>query len=183
MFVKKPNYKKNLIKYSLTRIKSEISSDLLTKTENDNNEDLVTKSKEIIKYFLKYNLINENEYNKIMNSLENNDDVFTATFQVLFDNQDLNDFYETMTIALEQIQNKKNGNQNNEELWDNDIIKKNYKELKKRIEEKQYNTLEELYKNRNESLYMILKDLNSSNINEKVENVKMVILKKELSVT
>jgi hypothetical protein len=43
--------------------------------------------------------------------------------------------------------------------------------------------LEELYKNRNESLYMILKDLNSSNINEKVENVKMVILKKELSVT
>ena len=183
MFVKKPNYKKNLIKYSLTRIKSEISSDLLTKTENDNNEDLVTKSKEIIKYFLKYNLINENEYNKIMNSLENNDDVFTATFQVLFDNQDLNDFYETMTIALEQIQNKKDGNQNNEELWDNDIIKKNYKELKKRIEEKQYNTLEELYKNRNESLYMILKDLNSSNINEKVENVKMVILKKELSVT
>ena len=118
-----------------------------------------------------------------MNSLENNDDVFTATFHVLFDNQDLNDFYETMTIALEQIQNKKNGNQNNEELWDNDIIKKNYKELKKRIEEKQYKTLEELYKNRNESLYMILKDLNSSNINEKVENVKMVILKKELSVT
>ena len=118
-----------------------------------------------------------------MNSLENNDDVYTATFQVLFDNQDLNDFYETMTIALEQIQNKKEGNQINDELWDNDKIKKNYKELKKRIEEKQYNTLEELYKNRNENLYNILKDLNSSNINEKVENIKMVILKKELSVT
>ncbi len=183
MFMNKPNFKKNLIKFSLKKIKSEISSNLLTKTENDNNEDLVTKSKEIIKYLLKYNLINEKEYNIIMNSLENNDDVYTATFQVLFDNQDLNDFYETMTIALEQIQNKKEGNQINDELWDNDKIKKNYKELKKRIEEKQYNTLEELYKNRNENLYNILKDLNSSNINEKVENIKMVILKKELSVT
>ena len=183
MFMNKPNFKKNLIKFSLKKIKSEISSNLLTKTENDNNEDLVTKSKEIIKYLLKYNLINEKEYNIIMNSLENNDDVYTATFQVLFDNQDLNDFYETMTIALEQIQNKKEGNQINDELWDNDKIKKNNKELKKRIEEKQYNTLEELYKNKNENLYNILKDLNSSNINEKVENIKMVILKKELSVT
>ena len=183
MFMKKPNHKKNLIKYSLTKIKSEISSNLLTKNENDSNEDLVAKSKEIIKYLLKYNLINENEYNIIMNSLDNNDDVYTATFQVLFDNQDLNDFYETMTIALDQNQNIKDGNQNSSQLWENDIIKKNYIELKKRIEEKQIITLEELYKERNENLYMILKDLNSSNINEKVENIKMIILKKELSST
>ena len=44
-----------------------------------------------------------------MNSLENDYNVFTATFQVLFDDQDLDEFYETITIALENQINK-NGN-------------------------------------------------------------------------
>ena len=182
MFLKKPNTKKNLIKFSLKKIKTEISSTLLKKGENDNNEDLALKSKEIIKILKKYNLFNEKEYNIIMNSLDNDDDVFTATFQVLFDDQDLNEFYETMTLALDN-QMKKDGINENEEKWNNDLIRKNYKEIKKKIEEKHYNTLEELFKNKNENLYNILKDLNSSNINEKIESAKTLILKKELSAT
>ena len=183
MFMNKASTKKSLIKYSLNKIKSEISSNLLKKNENDNNEDLVRKSKEIIKILQKYNLFNEKEYNIIMNSLENDDDVFTATFQVLFDDQDLNEFYETMNLALEN-QMKKDANKGEAmENWNNDLIKKNYKEIKKKIEEKHYDTLEELYKTKNDNLYNILKDLNSSNMNEKIENVKTLILKKELSAT
>ena len=181
MFMKKPSTKKSLIKFSLNKIKTE-NLNLLKKNETDTNEDLIRKSKEITKNLQKYNLINEKEYNIIMNSLENDDDVFTATFQVLFDDQDLNELYETMTLALEnQIKKERNKDDNNE--VDGDTIKKNYKEIKKNIEEKHYPTLEGLYKNKNDILFIILKDLNSSNIKEKVENVKTLILKKELSAT
>ena len=180
MFLNKASTKKLLIQYCLKKLKSE---DLLKKNESDNNEDIVHKSKEIIKILYKYNIFNEKEYNIIMNSLDNDDDVFTAVFQVLFDDQDLNEFYETMNMALEN-QIKKNGNNGgNIENWNNDLIKKNYKEVKKKIEEKHYDTLEELYKNKNENLYNILKDLNSLNENEKIEHVKTLILKKELSAT
>ena len=180
IFLNKTSTKKLLIKYCLKKINSE---DLLKKNENDNNEEVVHKSKEIIKKLHKYNIFNEKEYNIIMNSLDNDDDVFSAVFHVLFDNQDLNDFYETMNLALEN-QMKKNGNSGgNIDNWNNDLIKKNYKEIKKKIEEKHYDTLEGLYKNKNENLYNILKDLNSSNLNEKIENVKTLILKKELSAT
>jgi hypothetical protein len=165
-------------------INKEISPNLLRKNENDNTEDLVTKSKEVMKILQKYNLFNEKEYNIIMNSLENDDDLLTATFQVLFDDQELNEFYETMCLALEnQIKNDGNQGDSGVQNWDNDIIKKNYKELKKHIEEKHYDTLEDLYKSKNDNLYNILKDLNSSNINQKIENIKTLILKRELSAT
>ena len=183
IFMKKPATKKSLIKFILNKIKSQISPNLLKKNESEENEDLVSKSKEIIKILEKYNLFNEKEYNIIMKSLENDDDVFTATFQVLFDDQDLNEFYETMTLALENQMKKDGNNDANEDKWKIDLIRKNYKELKKRIEEKHYDTLEELYRNKNDNLYMILRDLSSSNIKETIENAKTLILKKELSVT
>ena len=184
MFMKKPETKKALAKYSLKMISKEISPNLLRKNENDNTEDLVTKSKEVMKILQKYNLFNEKEYNIIMNSLENDDDLLTATFQVLFDDQELNEFYETMCLALEnQIKNDGNQGDSGVQNWDNDIIKKNYKELKKHIEEKHFGTLEDLFKSKNDNLYNILKDLNSSNINQKIENVKTLILKRELSAT
>lgn len=106
-------------------INKEISPNLLRKNENDNTEDLVTKSKEVMKILQKYNLFNEKEYNIIMNSLENDDDLLTATFQVLFDDQELNEFYETMCLALEnQIKNDGNQGDSGVQNWDNDIIKK-----------------------------------------------------------
>lgn len=49
--------------------------------------------------------------------------------------------------------------------------------MKKHIEEKHFGTLEDLFKSKNDNLYNILKDLNSSNINQKIENVKTLILK------
>ena len=185
MFMKKQTTQKALVQYKLKKVKSEMPPNLLVKNENDNNnEELVSKSKEIMKLFQKYNLFNEKEFNILMNSLENNDDFFTATFQVLFDDKDLNEFYETMYLAVDnQIKKGENKGESNDGKWNDEIIKKNYKELKKRVEEKQLNTLEELYKTKNEILYNILKDLNSSNINEKIENAKTLILKRELSAT
>ena len=103
-FMEDPDTKKSLIQYNLKKIKSEISSNLLKKDENDNNEVLVSKSKEIIKIFQKYNLFNEKQYNIIMNTFEKDDSVFTATVQALFDQQDLNDFYETLTLFLDKYQ-------------------------------------------------------------------------------
>ena len=181
MFVKKAGTKKLLIKFSLKKIKKEIPN-LLQKNEGNNNEDIITKSKEIMKVLQKYNLFNEKEYNIIMNSLENDDDVFTATFQFLSDNQDLNEFYETMTMALEN-QIKKEGNKEKitDEDWNNDIITKNFNELRKNIEERHKDTLEGLFKSKNEALYNILSTLNSSNLDKKIENLKTLILKRELS--
>ena len=182
IFMKKPETKKALVKYSLKMINKEISPNLLQKNKNDSTEDLVTKSKEVMKILQKYNLFNEKEYNIIMNSLENDDDLYTATFQVLFENQELNEFYETMCLALE---NKNGGNQGESgaQNWENDIIKTNFRELKKHIEEKHFDTLEDLLKSKNDNLYNILKDLNSSNIDQKIENIKTLILKRELSAT
>ncbi len=179
MYMKKPETKKALIKYSLKMINKEISPNLLRENENDNTEDIVTKSKEVMKILQKYNLFNEKEYNIIMNSLENYDDLFIAIFQVFFDDQELNEFYQTMVLALEN-QIKIDGNQGDSgaQNLDNEIIKKNYKQLKKHIEEKHYDTLEDLFKSKNDTLYNILKDLNSSNINQKIENIKTLILKR-----
>ena len=39
-----------------------------------------------------------------MNTFEKDDSVFTATVQALFDQQDLNDFYETLTLFLDKYQ-------------------------------------------------------------------------------
>ena len=105
--MKKPETKEALIKYSLKMINKEISPNLLRTNENDNTEDLVTKSKEVMKILQKYNLFNEKESNVILNSLENNDSVFTGAFQALFNDQDLNGFYEKITTALENHNNKK----------------------------------------------------------------------------
>jgi flagellar biosynthesis regulator FlbT len=54
----------------------------------------------------KYNLFSEKEFNVMKKSLTSGDKVFTAGFQVLFDNKDFDDFYETITIALENHINK-----------------------------------------------------------------------------
>ena len=179
MYMKKPETKKALIKYSLKMINKEISPNLLRENENDNTEDIVTKSKEVMKILQKYNLFNEKEYNIIMNSLENYDDLFIAIFQVFFDDQELNEFYQTMVLALEnQIKIDENQGDSGAQNLDNEIIKKNYKQLKKHIEEKHYDTLEDLFKSKNDTLYNILKDLNSSNINQKIENIKTLILKR-----
>jgi len=182
MYMKKPETKEALVKFSLKMINKEISPNLLRKDEIDSTEDLVTKSKEVMKILQKYKLFNEKEYNIIMNSVENDDDIFTAIFRVFFDDQELDEFYETMCLALEN-QNIIGGNQGESDVqnWDSDIIKKNLKELKKYIEEKHYDTLEDLYKSKNDNLYNILKDLNSSNIKQKIENIKTLILKRELS--
>ena len=182
-FMNKPEIRKNLIKFSLKKIKSEINTNLFEKKENGNNEDLINKSKEISNIFLKYNLFNEKEYNLIISLVENEDDLFTATFQVLFEDQDLNEFYETISMALDNYIKKEGEKRINEEDWNNDLIKENYKKVKNIIEEKHLNTLEELFINKNENLYIILKDINSSNINDKINNIKTLILKRELSAT
>ena len=102
-FMNKPEIRKNIIKYSLNKIKSEINTNLFETKEIANNKDLINKSKEIVIIFLKYNLFNEKEYNIIMKLLKNEDDLFTAIFQVLFEDQDLNEFYETISMALDNM--------------------------------------------------------------------------------
>ena len=91
MFMKKPATKKLLTKFSLNKIKTEVAPNLFKK--NDNNDNLIEKSKEFTKILKKYNLLNEKEFNIIMNSLENDDNVFSATFQLLFDDQYLHFHY------------------------------------------------------------------------------------------
>ena len=104
LFMKKPNNKKLLDNFNLNSIKKEIEPKLSLKNNN-----LVEKSKEIIKIFKKYKLFNDKEINIIQNSLESGENIITAAFQVLFDNKDFDEFYETITIAIGN-QIKKGGN-------------------------------------------------------------------------
>ena len=95
LFMKKPNNKKLLENFNSNSLKKEIESKLSLKNDN-----LIEKSKELIKIFKKYNLFNEKELNIIRNSLESGENIIAAAFQVLFDNKDFDEFYETITIAI-----------------------------------------------------------------------------------
>ena len=95
MFMKKPATKKLLTKYTLNKIKDEVS---LGSFKNDN---LMDKAKEFMKAIQKYSLFNEKETKTIMNSLNNNDNKFKEAFQALFNDQDLNSFHEKMVSVLD----------------------------------------------------------------------------------
>ena len=102
MFLKKPASKKLLEKYNINQIKKEIEPKL------SQNEDMENKTNEIIKLFEKYNLFNDKEINLIKDLLKKNDKVISASFSVLFDDKDFDEFYDTLTIALNQA--NKGGN-------------------------------------------------------------------------
>ena len=94
----------------------------------------------------------------------------------------MNEFYETMTLALEnKIKKERIKEKISDENWNNEIITKNFNELRKNIEERHKDTLEGLFKSKNETLYNILSNFNSSNIDKKIESLKTLILKRELS--
>ena len=99
MFLNKPVNKKLLSEFN---VKKEIEPLLSQKNGN-----IIEKSKEIIKILEKNNLFSEEEFNTIKNLVESGDNVITAAFQVLFDDKDFDEFYETITIALKN-QNKGN---------------------------------------------------------------------------
>ncbi len=101
MFLKKPASKKLLEKYNnINQIKKEIEPKL------SQNGDLENKTNEIIKLFEKYNLFNDNEINIIKDLLKKNDKLISASFHVLFDDKDFDEFYDTLTIALKNESNK-----------------------------------------------------------------------------
>ena len=50
----------------------------------------------------KNNLFKDQELNLIMNRLLNGDDCFMAIFQILFETKDFDDFYESVSLALEK---------------------------------------------------------------------------------
>lgn len=179
MFMNKPSTKKLITEFGIKKMQSEISSSLLKKSDSDNNSDIISKYIDILDVMKKYKLINDKEIDVIKNSLENSEGVFTTAFQMLFDDQNFAEFYETVTLALGN-QNKNEGNKNNNN-WNSEIIKTNYKKVKNKIDEKYYNTLEELYNTRNENLFNSLKDINNSNIEQKVEKIRTLILKKDLT--
>ena len=99
MFLNKPVNKKLLSEFN---VKKEIEPLLSQKNGN-----IIEKSKEIIKILEKNNLFSEEEFNTIKNLVESGGNVITAAFQVLFDDKDFDEFYETITIALKN-QNKGN---------------------------------------------------------------------------
>ena len=144
------------------------------------NNDIFENSKEIIKLMKEYELYNEKDCEIMEKFLTKDDGVFLGIFRELFENVNINDFMENMKIALD-IQKKGGNLKENKSKWVSEIIKKNYEELKQNMDEKYHKGLDALYKNRNEKLFNILQNLNSSNLNKKIEAVQVIILKKELS--
>ena len=107
LFLKKASAKQLLEKYNSNQFKKEIETILSQKKKNDNLE---TKSLEIVKILEKFNLFKENELNQIKNSLKNNDNVFSSIFEILFKDKDYDEFYENISIALAKNQANKGGN-------------------------------------------------------------------------
>jgi hypothetical protein len=154
------------------------------KIKESGKENILEDSKEIIKIIQEKELFDKKDCDIMMQYLEHDDGVFLGIFRELFSSGNYNEFVENMNIALA---NKNKGGRNNENKLsdksriDNEAISKNFKEVRDNIEEKYYNSLDELYKKKDENLIEILKNINSSNLDKKIETITVLILKKELS--
>ena len=145
--------------------------------KNSGKHNIRADSKEIINIIKEKELYNKKDCEIMLQYVEQDDDVFLGIFRELFSSGNLNEFNETMNLAL--ASKKKEGNNNNK--LNMEIILKNFKELKDNMEEKDYKVLDDLYEKKNPSLLDLLKDLNSTNLHTKIKMASVLILKKELS--
>ena len=152
------------------------------KMKENGNVDIMANSREIIKIMKKNGLFNETDCTIMDNFLGNDDGVFLGIFRGFFESNNFNEFMETMVLALNTKKNEGNA-KNVKSKWDSDLIKKNCELIKKNLDEKCYKGFDDLYKRRSEKLFNILQNLNSSNLNSKVQAVNVLILKKDLSPT
>ena len=152
------------------------------KMKENGNDDIMANSREIIKIMKKIGLFNETDCTIMDNFLGNDDGVFLGIFRGFFESNNFNEFMETMVLALNTKKNEGNI-KNIKSKWDSDLIKKNYELLKKNLDEKYYKGFDDLYKRKSEKLFNILQNVNSSNLNSKVQAVNVLILKKDLSPT
>ena len=152
------------------------------KKKEAGNGDIMQDSKDLIKILKQNELYNENDCNIMETYLGKDDGLFLGIFRELLKTNNLKEFMENMNLALST--KKKEGNSKDNKLkWDNEIIKKNFEQLKENMEEKFYKGLNELFQRKSEKLFNILQDLNSTNLKKKIETVTVLILKKELSPT
>ena len=105
MFLKKPMSVKLLENYNMSQAKKEIESKL---SQNNKNENLENKSKEIIKIFEKYNLFSDIQNNIIKDSINKGDNMFSSIFQASFYDKDFDSLYENIIMALKKHSNKEN---------------------------------------------------------------------------
>ncbi len=103
LFLKKPASKQLLDKYNSSQIKRDIEPILSQKNKNDNLE---SKSLEIVKIMEKYNLFKDNQLNQIKDSIKNGDNVFASIFENYFNDKDYDEFFENINIALKNQANK-----------------------------------------------------------------------------
>ena len=151
----------------------------LKKIKDSGNSNILENSKKFINNIKKSGFYSEQDCKIMENYLGKDDGVFLGIFRELFKTDNFNEFVENMNLAL--ATKKKEGNDKSK--WDNDIIIKNYEELKKNIDEKDWNALEQFYRKKSEKLYEILQNLNNKNLKSKIESARVLILKKELSQT
>ena len=151
----------------------------LKKIKDSGNSNIMENSKKFINNIKKNGFYSEQDCKIMENYLGKDDGVFLGIFRELFKTDNFNEFVENMNLAL--ATKKKEGNDKSK--WDNDIIIKNYEELKKNIDEKDWNALEQFYRKKSEKLYEILQNLNNKNLKSKIESTRVLILKKELSQT
>ena len=151
----------------------------LKKIKDSGNSNILENSKKFINNIKKSGFYSEQDCKIMENYLGKDDGVFLGIFRELFKTDNFNEFVENMNLAL--ATKKKEGNDKSK--WDNDIIIKNYEELKKNIDEKDWNALEQFYRKKSEKLYEILQNLNNKNLKSKIESTRVLILKKELSQT
>ena len=167
MMMKSKTSKELFIKYWIKKLKE---------SEND----LFESSKEFINIMKENGFYNEKDCQIMDANLGTDDGLFLGIFKGLFDTLNFNDFTETMNLALKN--RKKEGNlKNSKSKWDMEIIQKNYEKIKQNIDEKNRSILDQFYKKKNEKLYNILQSLNSTNLNQKIKDVGVLILKKELA--
>ena len=99
MYLNKSTTKKLITKFNLKK-------EIKIKLSKINDDDFLNKSNEIIKILKKFSLFEENDINLMINLINDKNDIFIAAFQVYFENEDFEEFYETISLALKFKNNK-----------------------------------------------------------------------------
>jgi WD40 repeat protein len=99
MYLNKSTTKKLITKFNLKK-------EIKIKLSKINDDDFLNKSNEIIKILKKFSLFEENDINLMINLINDKNDIFIAAFEVYFENENFEEFYETISLALKFKNNK-----------------------------------------------------------------------------
>ena len=95
MYLNNSTTKKLIINFNLIK-------EIKIKLSKIDDDKLLNKSIETINILKKFNLFEENDINLMINLINNNDDHIGAAFEVFFEDENFEEFYENITLIIKK---------------------------------------------------------------------------------